>query len=87
MSPLANKMKHGNLSGLPYQIIRSKDPPAEQRPLPHANPLAKGKRSFPSYRQGIYLIHLSHPEESKTIKTAWEYYNEGTSAAASRHIL
>jgi hypothetical protein len=25
----------------------------------------------------IFLIHLCYPEEPKTLKTVWEYYNEG----------
>ena len=31
----------------------------------------------------VCLIHLCYPEEPKTLKTAWEYYNEG---ALGSHI-
>ncbi len=30
-----------------------------------------------------YFSHLCYPEEPKTLKTAWEYYNEG---ALGSHI-
>ena len=29
-------------------------------------------------------MYLCYPEEPSTLKTAWEYYNEGTYAAVSR---
>ena len=41
----------------------------------------------PSRGLRIYLILLLYPEEPKTFKTAWEYYNEGMYAATSRHTV
>jgi hypothetical protein len=33
---------------------------------------------FPDHQSRIFLILSCYPEEPKTLKTAWEYYNEGS---------
>ena len=35
-----------------------------------------------------YISSFGYPEEQKTLNTAWEYYNEGTSGATlRRHMI
>jgi hypothetical protein len=87
VSLLANKMKHGNLCVLPWPVLRSKGPLVEHEPLPHAKPQGQGKCSPCVFSKNIDLIYLCYPEEQKAVKTAWEYYNEGTYPATSPHIL
>ena len=82
MSLLANKMKHGSQLILSWLVIRSEAPPTEQEPLPPANLRGEHVPQSPSPSK-IYLIYLCCPEEPKTAKTAWEYYNEGTYPATS----
>ena len=39
------------------------------------------------YARFTIQVVLRYPEDTKNLKTAWEYYNEGTSAAASPYTV
>jgi hypothetical protein len=81
MSLLAKKLKNGNLCVLSCLVIRSKGPHIEQEPMPPANP--RGEH-VPEPRSPSK--NLRYSEDPMTVKTAWEYYNEGTYPSTSPHI-
>jgi hypothetical protein len=85
MSLLLNYMKrnHGSPPVSSCPVIRAKILPIEQTTLPPANP--RGKRLPWPLR--THLIFLCYLVEHRPLKTAWQYYNEGTCASAPRHSV
>ena len=73
-----NKVAHSFYSS---QTVLSSCPLIEQEsPLPTSSP---GK-PIPHHLR-IFLIHLCYTEDPKTLKTAWEYYNEGALGVLQPH--
>ena len=83
MSRLARKMYHGIQNSLFLPSIRVNSPPIGQDTPPARE--QRGKRAPPSrHPLLVNLTLLCYLDESRTAKTAWEHYNEGTSGATSR---
>ena len=85
MPILVKKMYHGNQPLLFRPVICTNGIPTEQEPLPPATLRGKPLASLDTLR--IHLICLCYPGEQKTLKTAWEYYNEGTYSTPPSHIV
>jgi len=82
MSLLTKKLKQGSPRVSPQSVIRADFLLLSKVPrflrVYKASP-------FPHHYLSIFLIHLCYPDEPKTLKTAWEYYNEGTLAIINSH--
>ena len=74
-SLLVKKMNHGNLSVLYWSVLCTK-PPFLQGKSPSRLLIHEASPCPVAVYE--YLSCLGYPEEQKTLKTAWEYYNEGT---------
>ena len=84
MSRLARKMYHGSQNPLFLPFIRVNSPPIGQDTLPARE--QQGER-IPGHPLRIKLTFLCCLDKSRTAKTAWEYYNEGTCVATSRYSV
>jgi hypothetical protein len=83
MSLLVKKRSHGSPPVSSCPVIRAEILPTEQKTLPPAKP--RGKRLPWPLR--THLIFLCYLVEHRPLKTAWQYYNEGTYAPAPRHSV
>ena len=82
MSRLARKMFHGSQNALFLPFLRVNSPPIGQDTMPVRE--QQGKH-VPSRPLRINLTFLCYLDKSRTARTAWEYYNEGTCVATSRY--
>ena len=72
MSHFVKRMNHGGYFTLLWSVRYAKLPIA-QEPLPPVRP----RGAWPTGDLlGSHLTHLRYPEDLKTFKSAWEYYNE-----------
>ena len=72
MSHFVKRMNHGRYFTLFWSVMYAELPIA-QEPLPPVRPRGKWSTGDPLKS---HLTHLCYPEEPKTFKSAWEYYNE-----------
>ena len=86
MSLLAKKMNQGSPLFLLWPVIRAKAL-LQRKSTCRLRLRTHEASACPYHRLRVHLILLCYPGEPKTLKTAWEYYNEGMYAATSRHIV
>ena len=67
-----NKVAHSSYSSQSH-VLKSCSLIEQESPLPASSP----GTPVPDHHLRIFLIHLCYPDDPRTLKTAWEYYNEG----------